>query len=60
MIQKESIQTAFDNQLEEVKSEYASVKVARQLLMEALPFRGCDKSETSIRRDHFLNFLEWC
>ena len=62
MMQKQSIQAALDKQSDEAKSEYrirlnASVDVARQLLKGALPFRGHDESESSIRRGSFLNFL---
>ena len=58
MTQKQSIQTTLDKQYEEVKSEYqvrlnASIEVIRQLLKGALPFRGHDESESSIRRGHF-------
>jgi len=53
-----------EKQSGEAKSEYrvhlnGSIEVARQLLKGALPFRGHDENESSTRRGHFLNFLEW-
>ena len=53
-----------EKQSGEAKSEYrvhlnGSIEVARQLLKGALPFWGHNETESSIRRSHFLNFLEW-
>ncbi|XP_059295392.1 uncharacterized protein LOC132048713 [Lycium ferocissimum] len=62
--QAQSILTCFDKQKEETKSKYrvrlnASIDVARFLLKEGMSFRGHDESETSARRENFLDLLKW-
>ncbi|KAI3776848.1 hypothetical protein L1987_46638 [Smallanthus sonchifolius] len=61
--QDQSIHIAFEKKSEKQKKEYrirlsTSVILSKALLNGALPFRGHDKSESSLYRGHFLEFLK--
>ena len=64
MMQKQSMQTALNKQLEQTKSAYcthlnAPIDIVRLLLFSVLPFRGHDESGFSRRKEFFRTFLKF-